>query len=119
MAFVSDFKSKLMYFIHTIPIISELRLPLEHTIPEKFIPAFAGGQNCSGNQRVLLSLPTSYEGLNIPFFHQTAEFEYENSRIINKQLTNLIINRDPIYTVNSADVSKLKIKIKTEKEERY
>ena len=57
--------------------------------------------------------------MNILFFHETAKFEYENSRKITKQLTNLIINQDPIYTVNSSEVSKLKIKIKTEKEERY
>ena len=57
--------------------------------------------------------------MNIPFFHETANFEYRNSRIIIKQPTNLIINQDPIYTVNSSEVSKLKSKIKAEKEERY
>ena len=57
--------------------------------------------------------------MNIPFFHETANFEYKDSRIITKQLTNLIINQDPIYTVNSSEVSKLKSKIKAEKEERY
>ena len=38
-AFVSGFKSKLTYLIHTIPNISELLLLLEHTIEQKFIPA--------------------------------------------------------------------------------
>ena len=68
---------------------------------------------------MLLSLPTRYRGLNIPFFRQTANFEYKNSRIITKQLTNLIINQDPIYTVNTSEVPKPKSKIKAEKEERY
>ena len=48
------------------------------------------------------------------------KFEYENSRIITKQLTNLIINQDSVhYKVNSSEVSKLESKIKAEKEERY
>ena len=57
--------------------------------------------------------------MNIPFFNETANFDSENSRIITKRLTDLIINQDPIYTVNSSEVSKLKSKIKAEKEERY
>ena len=57
--------------------------------------------------------------MNIPFFHETAKSEYEHSRIISRQLTNLIINQDLIYTVNSSEVSKLKSKRKVEKEERY
>ena len=57
--------------------------------------------------------------MNIPFFHETANFEYKNSRIITRQLTKLIINQDQIYTVNSSEVSKIKSKIKAEKEERY
>ena len=68
---------------------------------------------------MLSSFSTWYGQLNIPFFHETAKLEYENSRIITKQLTNLIINQDPVYKVNSSEVSKLKIKIKAEKEERY
>ena len=59
-AFVSGFKSKLTYFIRTIPDISELVLPLEHTIRQKLIPAFTAGQICSDDERILLSLPTRY-----------------------------------------------------------
>ena len=118
-AFVSGFKCKLTYFIRTIPDVSELLLPLGHKIRQKFIPAITGGQICSDSETVLLSLPTQYGGLNIPFFHETAKFEYENSMIITKQLTNLIINQDPIHTVNSFEVSKLKSKIKAEKKERH
>ena len=65
--FVSGFRSRLTYFIRTIPDINELLLPLEHTIRQKFIPAITGGQICSDNEIVLLSLPTRYGGLNIPF----------------------------------------------------
>ena len=56
--FASGFKSKLTYFIHTVPDISELLLPLEYTIRQKLIPAITGGQICSNNESILLSLPT-------------------------------------------------------------
>ena len=88
-AFVSGFKSKLTYFIRTIPDISELILPLEHKIRQKLIQAITGGQICSDNKRMLLSLHAQYRGLNIQFFHEIAKFGYKNSRIIIKQLTNL------------------------------
>ena len=52
-ALFSGFKSKLTYFFRTIPDISELLLPLEHKIRQKFIPAFTGSQICSDNERVL------------------------------------------------------------------
>ena len=90
------FKSKLTYFICAIPDISELLLPLEHTIRQKFIPAIKAGHICSDNERVLLSLSTRYGELNIPFSHGAAKFEYENSRIITKELTNLFFNQNPI-----------------------
>ena len=38
-AFVSDFKSKLSYFLKTIPGISQFLYPLEETVRNKFIPA--------------------------------------------------------------------------------
>ena len=38
-AFVSDFKSKLSYFLRTIPGISQFLYPLEETVRNKFIPA--------------------------------------------------------------------------------
>ena len=60
-ATVSGFKSKLRYSIHTIPDISELILPLEHTVRQKLIPTITGGQTGSDNEGILLSLPTRTE----------------------------------------------------------
>ena len=84
---------------------------------KKLIPAITGGRICSDNERILLSLPTRYGGLNTPFLHETANFEYKSSRVITKQLTNLFINQGPVYTVDSSEVSKLKSNIKAENEE--
>ena len=41
LVFVSGFKSKLNYFMRTIPAISEVLYPLEGTVRNKFIPAIA------------------------------------------------------------------------------
>ena len=49
-AFVSDFKSKLRYFMGTIPGISQFLYPLEETVRNKFIPAITGGYICSNNE---------------------------------------------------------------------
>ena len=84
---------------------------------KKLIPAITGGRICSDNERTLLSLPTRYGGLNTPFLHETANFEYKSSRVITKQLTNFIINQGPLYTVDSSEASKLKSNIKAENEE--
>ena len=43
----SKFKSKLNYFLRTIPNISLLLLPLERTIRNKFIQAVTGSRICS------------------------------------------------------------------------
>ena len=90
LAFVSSFKIKLDYFLRTITIIRHLLLPLERTIRNKFIPAVTGCYICSDKERELISLPTTYDGMAIPIFHETAEIEFMNSSKITSELTALI-----------------------------
>ena len=92
-AFVSHFKSKLSYFMGTIPGISQFLYPLEETVRNKFIPAITGGHICSNNEPRVLSVPTRYSRLAIPMFYELAETEYESSRKITSELTPLIINQ--------------------------
>ena len=92
-AFVSDFKSKLSYFMGAIPGISQFLYPLEETVRKKFIPAITGGHICSNNEPRVLSVPTRYSRLAIPMFYELAETEYESSRKITSELTPLIINQ--------------------------
>ena len=68
LAFVSGFKNKLSYFMRTIPDISNMLIPIEDTIRNRFIPAIIGGRICNVEERKLLSLPTRYGGLAIPIF---------------------------------------------------
>ena len=68
-AFVSGFKNKLSYFLRTIPDISNLLIPIEDTIRNRFIPAITGGRICNEEERRLLPLPTRYGGSAITIFH--------------------------------------------------
>ena len=90
LAFAGGFKSKLNYFLRTIPNIHHLLLPLERTIRNKFVPAVTGCQICSDKERVLISLSTRYGGLAIPVFHEIAEIEFMDSSKILSELTALI-----------------------------
>ena len=58
LAFVTGFKSKLKYFLRTIPNIRHSLLPLGRTIWNKFIPAVTGCHLCNCKERVLIYLPT-------------------------------------------------------------
>ena len=89
-AFVSGFKNKLSYFMRTIPDISNLLIPIEDTIRNRFIPAITGGRIFNKEERKLLSLPTRYGGLAISIFHEQAEVKHKNSRTITAELTSLV-----------------------------
>ena len=70
LALVSGFRSKLNYFMRTIPEISHHLVSLEETLCNRFIPAITGGHICNDTERKLLSLPTRFGGLAIPIFYE-------------------------------------------------
>ena len=76
LAFVSGFESKRDGFLRTIPNIFRLLLPLEKTIRDKFISTSIGGHICNDKETLLISLPTTYGGLDIPIFYETSEIEF-------------------------------------------
>ena len=67
-------------------------------------------------ERKLLSLPARYGGLAIPVFHEQAEVEYINSRRITTELTSLITDQQMECTVDEVAIKKIKLQIKSEKE---
>ena len=95
LAFATRFKSKLKYFLRTTPNIRHLLLPLERTIWNKVIPAVTGCHSCNDKERVLISLPTWYDGLAI---------EFMNSSKITSELT--------AYDIIEDNLKKLKTEIK-------
>ena len=111
LAFATRFKSKLKYFLRTTPNIHHLLLPLERTIWNKVIPAVTGCHSCNDKERVLISLPTWYDGLAVPIFHKTAEIEFMNSSKITSELTACDIIEE--------NLKKLKTEIKKLVEEKY
>ena len=118
-AFVNGFKNKLNYFIRTIPDISNISIPIEYTIRNRFIPAIKGGRICNEEEQRLLPLPTRYRGLAIPFFYEQAEVEYNNSQRITAELTSLITVQQMEYTVDELAIKRIKLEIKNEKENAY
>ena len=111
LAFATGFKSKLKYFLRTIPNMRHLLLPLERTIWNKFILAVTGYHLRSDKERVIISLPTWYGGLAIPIFHKTAEIEFMNSSKITSELT--------AYDIIEDSLKKLKPEIKKSIGEKY
>lgn len=65
---VIKFKSKLNYFMRTVPGIIHHLVPLEEILCNRFIRATTGGQICNDIERTLLSLPTRFGRLATLFF---------------------------------------------------
>ena len=103
----------------TIPCIKDYLIPLEEVIRFKCIPSITGGHICSNDERVLLSLPTRFDGLGIPLFHENAGIEFENSRKLTSSLTDLIKDQSVLYSVNRIEQKKIKTTIKTERENMH
>ena len=112
LAFVSGFRSKLNYFMKTIPEISHYQVSLEETLRNRFIPAITGGHICNDTERKLLSLPTRFGGLAIPIFYEQVAVEYSNSRKLTAQLAPLIKNQITQYTVDTTQIKITKQVIK-------
>ena len=117
-AFVSGFKKKFYYFMRTVPDISNLFLPVENSIRNRFVPAITGRRICIEEDRKLLPLPTRYGRIAIPIFHQQTEIEYNNSRRIT-ELTSLITVQQMVYAVDELAIKKIKLEIKSEKGNTY
>ena len=116
-AFVSGFKNKLSYFMRTIPDISNLLLPIEDTIRNRFITAIIGGRICNEEELKLLSLRARYGGLEIPIFHKQSEVY--NLQRITTELTSLITGQQMEHTVDELAIKKIKLEIKNENENTY
>ena len=118
LAFVSGFRSRLNYFMRTIPKISHHLVSLEQTLRNRFIPAITGGHICSVTERKLLSLPTRFGGLTIPIFYEKAEAKNNNSRKLTAQLALMIQNQIKQYAVEKTQIKITKQVIKKEKKDR-
>ena len=58
-----------LMFSRVIPSLGELLKSSEYVTRFNFVPTITGGDLCSDNDRILLSLPVRFGGLAIPQFH--------------------------------------------------
>ena len=117
-AFINGFRSKLTYFIRTIPEINELLRPLEDIMRNEFIPAITGGIVCSNDERKLLSLPPRLGGMGLTVFSDECDLEYNNSRNITASLRKSIVEQSSQYSAERKTSTKNKIKSNREKRQK-
>ena len=91
-AFVNDFKNQLSFILRTISDTTDLLVPIEDAILNRFIKAITGSRICNKEERKLLFLPTRHGELAIAFFHKQAEVKYNNSQRITTEPT-ILTNR--------------------------
>ena len=79
-----------------IPNIKNQLKKLDDVIRTELILVITRGINCSGTERRLMSLLSSFGGVpifgGIPIFSESAQKEYEFSTILSKDLTTNIFN---------------------------
>ena len=118
-AFTKGLSSRWCYIQRTIEGISELFKPLEDAISQSLIPAILG-HKVNTLERDMLALPLRHGGLGIQNPTKTSDREYEASKKITKQLTELILNQDQdLSKVDKSQINKTKADLKLEKEIAY
>ena len=116
-AFTHGLRHKWSYTMRTIDGISELLKPLEECIHTKFIPSLIGKQ-VNQTERMLLSLPPRMGGLGIIDPSQICQTEYENSRLLTRQLQDFILKQSFGGEIDQTEMKKLKYQITKEREQR-
>ena len=74
---------------------------LEEVIKSKLIPKIIGKEFCSDEMRAIMKLPARLGGLGFQNPAEEAQFEYENSQIATKQLTEAITVQQATLTINT------------------
>ena len=67
-SFITGFKSKVSYYMRTIPDIAEQLKQIDELVQTEFIPAITVGIVCSEFECHLSFLPPKMGGLGIPIF---------------------------------------------------
>ena len=118
-AFTKGLSSRWSYIQRTIDGIADLFQPLEDTIYNSLIPSIVG-RKVNSLERDMLALPLRFGGLGIQNPTKTADREYQASKRITSQLTELIFNQDQdLSKLDRSFISKTKADLKMEKEISY
>ena len=92
-AFTRVIIGKWQYLMRTIGSIGEMFQPLEIAISAKFIPALTGRGPSSSTERIILSLPTRFGGLNLVNPVEVANMHFNASLKITDSLKKMIISQ--------------------------
>ena len=93
-AFVYGTSKRWLYVARTTPNISDDLKRLDWIINEQFVPAIIGREFITDTMRHVFTLQVKHGGLGITNISETANMEYENSKLITKELTELIYNQE-------------------------
>lgn len=115
-AFVFGLKHKWTYLMRTIPDMSTFLEPLEIAIKTKFIPAIFG-TDVSTEMRDMLALPPKMGGLGIINPVKTSGEEFENSKLLTKNLTQLIEEQKHLITLDASEQKRITTLITKTREE--
>jgi len=103
--------------MRTIPDISDLLQPLDNAI-DKFISTLFQGREISSIERSIFSLPVKLGGLGIEIPSLIANVQFENSRLVTKQLVDQIMCQSLSNIVNNLELKSIKQKVVVKKVER-
>ena len=117
-AFTHGVRHKWSYIMRTLDGISELLKPLERCITEKFIPSLVG-KEINETERKLLSLPPRMGGLGIINPSEISQTEYENSKVLTKQLQGFIHRQMMGGVLDQDEMKRQRNQISKDREQRY
>ena len=117
-AYIYGVSKKWNYVMRTTPDISQHLRDIEDLIYLKLIPALTGIKP-DENNRNIFALPARHGGLNLQNPAEVSDTEYENSCLMNKQLSEAITQQAEQFYHNDEQQHRTIEQIKKTKEERY
>ena len=117
-AYVYGTSRRWQFVCRTTPHISGSMQELETEIRQKLLPAILGGNEVTDHMRIIYSLPARSGGLGIQNPEKDANFEYNNSLMMTKQLTDAIYRQDNCLLIDEEEQSRLRSEVTKRKTER-
>ena len=116
-AFTHGLKHRYTYAMRTIPNINDHLKRLDSAIDD-FTRIVLRGYQFNENERAVFSLPVKLGGLGIIIPSKISNDQYENTRLITKELTKEVKNQQQISEIDQLKTRRLKQQIKNQKQIR-
>ena len=118
-AYVTGTSRRWQFLSRTTPNVSEPLKLVEEDIRMKLIPAILGGKQVTDDMRSIFSLPAREGGMGIQIPSDDSNFEYENSILMNAQLTEAIYRQDRCLVIDEEEMAEARSNVRKRKSERY